>query len=274
MRNIIFNKVSKQLKATAFLASVLMLSACGKTGFVQSSKVKTFQQNGDLFATVSSTVNLNGMVMASATVPIYDPKDPTTALGQLSMQSDLSGNNNAEIGITVNLTKVAGLQGLGHEAVLPNGTPIPVAGYDTNDVMQFSVGGSATQVYTALNETQKEALVGVAIPVKQLDNALKYIGGANIFPMFTLGNGVRGVFGVFTGLQNGQNGFALFLDVSSLLYNDSGAHTLSSAWSKSISESSINPISFVSKMPSTATQNAVDYQLYWMSKRHTRLTPH
>lgn len=187
----------------------------GGNSVVKNAQINTYANSGEQYADVSVDVNLFGMSLPSLSFPIQNPKNPTQVLGQLSLSQSTFPGATSELGLAMNLTKIASLPVGSANPYLPNGQPIPVTGVDPARLLTFDIGPSA-KMYLDLNTMAGSAIVGVALPIQQFDSIGSRLPGINVFPNFQLPNGIKGVAGVFTG-GVGQNGLAVFLDASAML---------------------------------------------------------
>lgn len=213
-----FNKSGTFLRLAAGVIVLPALTACGMSSgnWVKNAAISTYQSGNDTYGKVTVGLSTNGMILPALDVPIIDPKNPSVAFGEFSILPNLT--TGADLGVAVNLSRLVSLPSPGASPTLPNGMMIPVSGISPNSLYAFSVGGNRTQIYLDLNMQAQSAMLGIAIPIAQLDQVGSYTGGlVNIFPSFQLQNGVAGTAGVFTGMQPGQSGLALFMNVSSLL---------------------------------------------------------
>lgn len=260
----------------------LLLSACGSSSWVKDATIRSYPKNNDIYAEISAYLDTGAMSLPAIQLPIFNPQQSFNELGLFSLRPSFASGISTELSIAINLTEVARLNRAG-QALLPNGNPLPVAGYSSQSVLQFSVGGKSTQVYVSIDSSKGQGLIGVAVPIRQFDQLGQYAPGVNLFPTFTLGNGVRGSFGIFTGLSSGQNGFALFLDMSQLLQDPqvqtalaqvaAPSSGLSAAFAQNKLEPSAQhePIEFYDQAPSNSKQRAIEQGLYRLHQRSTKL---
>ncbi len=211
--------------AVTSLSLASMLTACGGSigsNLVNNLKLVTSNDTGDLMVEMGAEINSGAMMFPMITLPIVDPNDPGHPYGSLTMQRTLQGKN--MLLARINLTKASGAQGVTDPGNLPNGTAIPVAG--VQDIVAFQAGGNS-RVYLSLNNNSK--MLGVAIAIKEFDAIAKYVPGANLFFDFPQQNGIRGIAGIFTGLQSATSGFGLFIDATNLIQDQNQNRTLSIA---------------------------------------------
>lgn len=259
------------------LASLSITAGCGKNqsqNFVKSVNLKTYHYENDAYAEVQAVLNSANMQMPSIDLPIVDPRHPGSIYGRVSLKPTVGGD--AELGIAVNLTDVA--QVPGNDPRLPNGAALPVGGLDSARVVPLPVANTGARVYLALDGgfdggiNAKTLMIGTAIPIREFNNIGRYVGGANIFLPFQFNNGVRGIAGIFTGQGDGQNGFALFVDVSALIPQQQFALARYSLRSVAAAEQPAKPLVFREIKPSAAKERRLNERLYYLNKRRTRLS--
>ena len=216
MKDVSFSTISTAVKLSAVGVFMMLNTACGGGSWVTNASLSTYTQNSDTYGKISVDLGTSGLLFPNMSVPILDPKNPAAMIGAVSLVGGSASA--AQLALSLNLTRVANLPKTGAAPMLPNGLPIPVAGIDPASLMVFSVGGNKSQVYVEMNTAAKQGMIGVAIPISQFDSIGKATYGLlNLMPSFQLGNGVTGTAGLFSGMNPGQNGFALFLDISALL---------------------------------------------------------
>ena len=253
--------------------------ACGGKGvqWVQDAEIESYQMDGELVGELTTFLDTGGMILPSVQVPIINPKNRSEELGYLVMKPGF-GSNLAELTIMLNISQAIGLNGNGL-AVLPNGTPLPIAGVDHSQIMTFDLGGKHNiKVYATIDTRNEQAMMGVAVPIKQFQSIGDRLAGVNVFPGFILDNGVQGTFGLFTGKDEGQNGFALFADVSSLIKGNSlsGGQGLNLASKQGLkTESSpivlAAPIKYLDVQTSSRNEKTIAKKLFPMMYRGEKL---
>lgn len=198
-----FMRISLIQLVTLVMLSLAM-SACGKrpqvvTGIqVQSSTV-----NSDVMLALKADLNLGNMMFPSVTLPILHPKGQTP-IGSVELLPVLGGKN--QIKISVNVSSLADIQAV--QATLPNGNAIPLIAANPTIIIPL---GAGAKLYLTVGANA--VALGVAVPIKTFDSIGSRLGSINLFPMFAFDK-VVGAAGMFTGLQAGQNGFALIADVT------------------------------------------------------------
>jgi hypothetical protein len=194
------------------IAAGVGLSACGNNpmNFVKGARAETFQQNGASFAQVQTDLSVGNIGLPSFSLPILDPNNLAVSYGSLSLAPGANGLT--ELTIDVNLTAAAGVSG--GASVLPNGTPIPIGGLNGASVIELPVSGTSAKIYLAFGSDF--ALFGAAIPINEFNPVGGVVGGADLFFPFTVDSNLSGTAGLFTGRGSGQNGFAVFIDVTGL----------------------------------------------------------
>lgn len=235
----------------AFLA--FYLSACGQSGnqVVKNVSVATHVKDNDVYVDVNAIFDLGNTALPTITLPIFDPRNPGTNYGSISMAATLDGRN--QIGVSVNFTKATKLPG--GSAHLPNGSNLPIGGLQGIQVVEILIPNTTGRIYVALD--RGVAMAGFAFSIKEMDQIGANIPGVNLFPRFSF-NRVNGIAGVYTGAQSGQTGLALFVDLSALLPQDA------------------YPLAMNQVMPATKKKNNLEYSLFKFSsgKSKKRLSLH
>ncbi len=215
-------------KAATFCGTFALaagLSACGgglnsdSSSIVSKSSLSTYLSGTDIVAELRTQLDTGNLLIAGLDVPITDKHDPTRVLGHIAIQSSFCGSaictTGSELVLSVNLTQSA--KGSSIVNTLPNGTAIPIGGLGGTPIIGIPIKNNA-QLYVGISD--KVALMGVALPFKEMDNVGKNLPGVNIFQPF--GNngagGARGIVGIFTGASAGQSGLALFVDLSTVIH--------------------------------------------------------
>jgi len=193
--------------APVMLSGLLALQACGGAqSLMQNIKVSSSDATGDLMLTMKSQLNIGQLIFPSLTIPVADPKHPDRQYGTISLLRDVNGVNTLQL--DVNLTLAAQLEAVS-DGRLPNGNPIPIANIDELIAIK---AGSKSQVYVGFSDDK--IVGGVAVAVKEFDNISRYVPGINLFYDIGGNQSVKGVFGVFTGMEPGTSGLAIFFDAT------------------------------------------------------------
>lgn len=210
------NVVRKTQMALSAIVLGGLLASCGQNPdqvqIVKDLQVQAITNDQqEILVSVDVELELGDMSLPSVEIPIINPQTGED-LGAISFLGTLNGTN--ELGIEVNLTNATkGAVGSG-SATLPNGKALPIGGIDQSKVIAIAVPNTGIKVYIGV--AQGMALLGVAVPIAQLDGLGTTIGGLNIFPTFDI-KGIKGIAGLFTGTSAGQSGLALFVDLSKVI---------------------------------------------------------
>lgn len=200
--------------ALGILASGLMIASCGPnnslSSVIKDLTLATEQRGTDQWVTLTTSFTGN-LYFTGINLPVSDPHDPTKVYGSLTLLPNLNGGG-GDLMLAANLTTLA--QAKSVSAMLPNGTPIPVAGLQNANIIGVPVGTTGTLVYLAFGPGV--ALLGTAIPFKALDSAGKYVPGIDIFQPITIGK-VAAMAGVFGGYDTKTTGVGVFVDLSSVI---------------------------------------------------------
>lgn len=282
MKNV---SVSKVMTALSISAAAVIATGCGSQAggvgnMLTAIQVQTYNQGGDLWASMTSQIDTGAMILAGVTIPIVNPHDPSVQLGSLSMQSNLCNPNGicqggGTLTIAVNVTQVSHAQLLDNK--LPNGTMIPVGQAVTNAIVALPLGGTGGKLYIAFG--QNIAMLGVALPFSALDHVGQYVPGVNIFEPFA-NNGINGLVGIFTGSSVKTTGVALFVDLSSLLHTGTttqnvAVNSVSSMRAQALVQSAdapqVEPLDLIEQKPSYSKEQAVYYKLWQLNSKRTQL---
>jgi hypothetical protein len=258
------------------LALSSLLVSCGKNpnlNFVKTVELKTFQKDNQAYGQVRTNLDTGSIQLPGISLPITDPRNPIINYGNLGIVLNLNGTT--DIVIDVNLSAVAQLPG--GPATLPNGTALPVGGLNGVDVIELAVDRTGAKVYFAFGSNV--VLAGTAIPIREFNGIGQYIGGANLFTAFQAGSSVRGIAGIFTGKNEGQNGIGFFVDASKLLQTSppsqpnvhgNGLASVSSALTSHSSSRSF-AVHFADIKPSSKNEQRIKESVYKLHRRAARV---
>lgn len=231
-------------------------SESGSFSFVNAVHIQTYQQEGDAWGTITMGLDTGAIQLPAASIPIRNPKT-ADSYGVLEIHPSLGGGG--ELAIHVNIDGVARTDS-DLRPLLPNGSRLPMGGVLDSEIVVLQADRAL--VYFAFSPNV--ALVGAAIPIREFDRLGNSIGGANLFPGFSLPGGVRGVAGIFTGSVSGQSGIALFVDGGSLLPNLPG-----NSLQRSLANSP--EIQFRSLHPDSDQEEEINYFLYKLHRKESKV---
>jgi hypothetical protein len=261
-------------RLAAVVAILTLNTACGAISFINNATVSTTTVNNDTYGNLSVDLGTVGLVFPTLSLPITEPNQPGVTLGTVAIANGNSLSQ-ATLTVSVDLTKLDSIPHLGNSAVLPNGQAIPVSGIDTNNLLVLNAPGTNIAIYVDFNQVAQSGMLGVAIPIQQL-NAVGLLSGGivNIFPSFQLSNGVTGTAGIFTGMMPGTSGLAMFVDVTQMVQ---AMPTVPSPQSLSDARSyqglSRTKHSFLSvRNGSSAQQSQVLSEIYKLGQQHAHVT--
>lgn len=197
----------------------LFLGACGKNGgvknWLKSVNLSSEEVNNDNFVTVSARLDTQNITMPSINLPLTNPNDPSQEWGRVAIVPTM-GTSLSDIVVTVNITQISGQStcplGAGK---LPNNLDIPVA-TDATKLICLAIDGSKALVYLMLDINANKLMIGTAIPIQEFDTLKDKLPNVNTFTQFKF-TSISGAFGIFTGIADGQNGAAIFVDASDAL---------------------------------------------------------
>jgi len=197
-------------------ALALASTGCGKlSNIVTDVRYQAYSDGqGNPMTKVEFDLNTGSLLLPAMSVPIVNPHDPSQVYGTITM-SDILGGGTALI-VDANIEAITHTNLPADGCLLPNGHNIPVvlpAGMPCPIGIPLGSGGS--RLYLAFSDTV--ALVGTAIVIREFDAVGSAIIGADIFPGFTLSNGIRGVAGLFTSRNPGQSGVGVFADINAVI---------------------------------------------------------
>lgn len=190
-------------KSALFLflgAQLVGLSSCGVgSKIVKGLDFKTENVGGTYYTGFDAVIDLNGLSLPTATLPIYAPKNKSITIGELKIDANT-------IGVRVDLKsalKVDVLDG----TKLPNGRPVPVTLPTGVLPIAFPIGGTNSKLYLAVSS--ETLMAGVAVTFKDdgLPDFLKQ--SLNAFFKFTIANNLTGNVGLFSGDAFGLGLFAV-----------------------------------------------------------------
>lgn len=213
------NSFYKITFTSLILASLTLLTSCGNPSTSGNKIVKDVSmttkvdKDGDAWVGVKSMFQLGSMSMTSITLPINDPYDKSKQYGKISLKPTFGSSYN-EVGVSINLTDLAKLQG--GFPTLPNNEDLPVGNLGDN-IIELEIEQIHSKIYFGL--ARDLTLVGFAIAIKEFQLVGEYIKDANIFLGFNI-RGFEGTAGFFTGDDEYENGLAFFADFSKLMTFD------------------------------------------------------
>ena len=193
------------MKQKVVLAAIfLTFSSCGiGKKMVKDLNFVTEKVNLIYYTGFDAKVDLGGVPLPPAYLPIHAPKHPEVTLGYLKLDED----SNVSVRIDLEAaTRVNVLDG----KLLPNGKPIPITLPDGVLPIAFPVKGSNSMIYLAIGA--KSIMAGTAIALKaavggKLGDLLK--NATSLFFPFDIGPTVKGSVGAYSGSAFGFGVFAV-----------------------------------------------------------------
>lgn len=193
------------------LAAVVSLTACSQESVIKGAQLTTQTQQGNLFVGLKTHLDSNSIQIMNVQLPIYNPDSPLEILGMLQVNSPVPGTT--EVDLLVNFTRVTQIPSMKAEKGLPNGTFFPVMGVKTDNWYSIALSDSRiSKLYLNVDLAASKVVLGYALGTDAISAGII----ANLFTGFN-SNGVSGYGGLYSGVQPGQSGFAVFADVSSIL---------------------------------------------------------
>nr|BFD61976.1 hypothetical protein BdHM001_06570 [Bdellovibrio sp. HM001] len=193
------------------LAAIVSLAACSQESVIKGAQLTTQTQQGNLFVGLKTHLDSNSIQIMNVQLPIYNPDSPLEILGMLQVNSPVPGTT--EVDLLVNFTRVTQIPSMKAEKGLPNGTFFPVMGVKTDNWYSIAFSDSRiSKLYLNVDLAASKVVLGYALGTDAISAGII----ANLFTGFN-SNGVSGYGGLYSGVQPGQSGFAIFADVSSIL---------------------------------------------------------
>lgn len=213
-------------------------------------------QGSDVMVSVDANLSLGNVTLPATTIPIFLPKT-WQEIGSVQMSVNAQRENNLKV--SLNLSAIAQIEA--QRAELPNGAVLPLIGENKTIVIPVE---NKLNIYVSFGDGL--AALGVAIPFKNLDGLGAKVGTTALFPVFNIKN-VFGTAGIYTSKNAGENGFALFADLSQILdplhFIDIGAV-----------DSSLKSIDYHGYKPSKSKKKLIDAQMLKLHQRRKRLRLH
>lgn len=235
----------------------MMLVSCGKQKpMVTDITVAPSYEDNDVIISVDADLSLGNVTLPATSIPILLPKT-WQEIGSVQMSVNRQGENNLKV--MLNLTAIAKIEA--QSATLPNGAILPLIGENKTIVIPVE---NKLNIYVSFGDGL--AALGVAIPFKTLDGLGDKVGTTALFPVFNIKN-VFGTAGLYTSRNMGENGIALFADLSQVLdpihFLDIGAV-----------DSSLKSLQYHGLKPSEGKKRAIDAQMLKLHKTRKRLSLH
>lgn len=244
-------------KNTSTFISIIALTgliACGSgdpqdgngcSGIICGVDVTSYEQNGTVYAEFKAILNIGSIQFPAFNIPVKAPKTDAE-LGVLWVGQNLLGQT--EMGFRFDLSAAqTGDLPIELNPVLPNGNPIPIVGLQNATTIAYTVKDKNIKIYASYGENI--ALMGVAVPVRQLDETGSSVCPSAIMPTFNA-KGVRGAGGVYFGCNPGQSGIGLFVDVSSAIKKDASIKSMLGIYD----DSQNSAVDFVDLKPESRSQ--------------------
>ena len=227
-------------------------TGCGKS-LISGATVTTRESGGQAFAEARVGLNLGGIALPQLSLPI------SGGVGSVRTGSDAG---RSFVAIDVNLMDALRAPSADGQ-LLPNGRAIPVGNASQVDVVGLSVG-SRSRVYLAVDG--RNAMLGFALVIPELDAVTRIIPIAiDLFPSFSVSNGIRGVAGFFSSPEAQRSGLAVFLSSEALAQGRMVALT-----ADTVSESGV--LSFQTHRSGSSTeQSRLEQGLLRLQSRQTRV---
>ncbi|MBS1960266.1 MAG: hypothetical protein JST80_12385 [Bdellovibrionales bacterium] len=199
----------KQTKSLFILASIVMLSACGKDGKLNLKNVdlSTKVVSGQTYLNLDAQIVIGNLKFPNVEVPILNPKT-MQSFGQMALANQGDGTN--KLYLSIDFEQASRLDpNLGF--MLPNGRELPLSLGASNTALIGIPILQKSRLYVG-GDLHGDLYFGVAIVITAFDNVMNQVDiPLNIFTGFPFSNSVTGVAGLFTSPMPAQNGLALFV---------------------------------------------------------------
>jgi len=189
-----------------FLCSLTVIFLFISCGNVKTASVNAYRLDNELNLLSKVTFNKRiGVILDYADIPILNFQNHEI-IGNLKMQ------NGNQIQLDLSLSKIFNAQ-ISDDILLPNGRQLPFILNDGVKIFSFEESSTHVKVFVAVDDML--AVAGIAIPISGMpfDSSLDPF---NFFLPFNI-KGVKGAAGTFHGPNDGQNGVAIFYNVTAQL---------------------------------------------------------
>lgn len=179
------------------VAGFILMGCGGGKGVIRNVVFSSTTVGSDVTLQLDATMASGGLVLPSATLPLYNPNNPSQLLGEIQ-------TNGAHIIVEVNATQALQLPVLADGTKLPNGAALPLTLPAGLNPIAIPVFNSNSMVYLAV--TGQQVMLGVAVSILKQD-ALNL--PLSLFLPFTISPEIRGTGGFFLGDKQGVAVFAI-----------------------------------------------------------------
>jgi hypothetical protein len=195
--------------ALLLAGTALSQTACSNSNWVKNVDLGTAERNGEEFIEVSTTLNVQGLSVVSFAAPIFDPKNPSHMIGEISFENGIVAGT-AQLSVLISRDVIPNLPAMGN-GTLPNGTTIPVAGVNPSKWMSIAIN-SKSRLYLNIDFTTKTFVFGTALNIDALTTGTV----ATVLMPYNVNN-FSGAAGAYSGAAAGQSGLAFFVNASNLM---------------------------------------------------------
>lgn len=201
------SKVFSNAKVVSLLLISMILTSCGKQKpMVKDVSVASSYVEDDLYLSLDTSLSIGNVNLPTVTIPILMPRT-LEEVGTVQMQGGRSSENILKL--KLNVSEVSKLDA--GRSTLPNGVDLPIIG--GNRVIEIPVS-NRLKIYISIGDSV--VALGVAVPFRTFDRIGAGVGTSAIFPMFYIRD-IIGSAGIYTSKTSGENGFAIFADVTNTL---------------------------------------------------------
>jgi hypothetical protein len=252
---------------TLFIVSLTLVSCGGSGGYVSNVQVSSEIDNSEVLVSLSAELKIGNISLSDVTLPIIVPRTGRE-IGTVSMYKNMEGKNKFEV--ELNVSAIANVEAVA--ARLPNGNVLPLI--RDNNVIVIPIQNKAN-IYLAFSDGV--AAIGATVGIRGLDSLGRSVGETSIFPGFSAGQ-VLGSAGIYTSRTAGQNGFGLFMDISSVIDTSNllaqpttSFASLRSSKSSSIASSPKLVLDYNSISTSRSKKRKIDKKLYRLHRNRATL---
>lgn len=226
--------------------------SCGKQApMVKDLSVGSNYVGDDLYLNLDASLSIGNVNLPNVSIPVICPKT-LEQVGLLQMQGGSNSQNLLKL--KLNVSAISDLDS--GQSTLPNGVTLPLIAQ--NKVIEIPIANKV-KVYVSIGESV--VALGVAVPFKTFDRIGQSVGQSAIFPMFYL-NQVIGSAGIYTSRVEGENGFAIFADVSNAIEPIDFLNLRSTE---------LDRMEYISKVPTDYQKRKIDISMLKLHRQRKQL---
>ena len=177
-----------------------------------------FEYQQDIWGSLNIILNHNKLKFKDKIIPLYN-KDKDQEIGEIILKTIKDKKN---LYINLNIDEILKSQ-LGDKK-LPNNLLIPNL---PEDMFMVKLQSLFSDTFSYFSFDEDHVVLGVSLPYNKLKYVGKLVGKKNLFIPIKLGK-ISSQIGIYTSRRSSENGFALFADLTKVLYKSELAHHQSS----------------------------------------------